>query len=964
MIKKIIENTVFAFLLLVLAISISPVLPFKNVPRTYTVVSGSMEPTIKTGSIVLTTPVDPTTIMAGDIVAFTSPSNSKDTILHRIVDIKSTSPLRFQTKGDNNNTADAWDLMDVGILGKHVFAIPYIGHIAAFIRTPIGFGVLIVIPALLFIISQILNIKKYIKQEIDRQVKSKTVPLFFILSFLISSSMLFTGSIFANFYSTTSISQVTFSTKDFVAPPTPQLIAPTNNSYRNTVGLVMDWSDVGDYQNQHNPVYYIYQSSRNLSFSPLAYQSGRLTSSQIPAPGTPAGVYYWRVKACDSVDNCSAWTSPWKVTVDNQSPQVVINAPITSPTSGLVPIYITSIDTNPHHFWLVVENSSGVNVAGPGTTTQSSTLINHLAFNWDTTLLPDGLYTIKLEARDAAGNKTPNLSPVPSDPEVVGDSVDWITVYVGNDTQSPRSTITEGQADTQETHTFDISYSSSDLDIDYVKLCYSYNFGTDICGDTNNSPSGLFTFDSPFGDGLYSFYTIAYDLAGNIEDLKFYELDVQVDTKVPTTNVDLKSVTTSHALGQNLLTNGGFEQGMSGWVVDSLGGDHHIVSSGEDSLGDTFPSFSGDNMFILGDKDSLVDTTFDRIFQEIYLPQNLSSSLSFSYRAVSFDIVDNDYFSVDIASSSGEILENVLTTGSDELGGNSFIDDSGWVSLAHSLLRYAGQTIKVFFTQYNSNPDDTLKSWTYVDDIKVNSLDLRLGETLALDFDTHDTGSGILLPQGPSDLTVGENVVEYQNDDIATNVESTESVAVVVLPPVVINKIDSSGFIELYNNTTEDIDISSYKVNNIAVGSTVLPSHQSVQISVGYTETYILNDGDSDVDTSPQISPGDIWRRTPFGIGTWAKDGDSLDFNLVSRSSVNKVTLSVFNLSDSVDYEIIYNDQLNQQGIYGTISIVDGGSDRDFYLGTCSSGVCLPHAVSIGSTISVTIDGVTKYFNY
>jgi hypothetical protein len=181
---------------------------------------------------------------------------------------------------------------------------------------------------------------------------------------------------------------------------------------------------------------------------------------------------------------------------------------------------------------------------------------------------------------------------------------------------------------------------------------------------------------------------------------------------------------------------------------------------------------------------------------------------------------------------------------------------------------------------------------------------------------------------------------------------------------VVINKIDSSGFIELYNNTTEDIDISSYKVNNIAVGSTVLPSHQSVQISVGYTETYILNDGDSDVDTSPQISPGDIWRRTPFGIGTWAKDGDSLDFNLVSRSSVNKVTLSVFNLSDSVDYEIIYNDQLNQQGIYGTISIVDGGSDRDFYLGTCSSGVCLPHAVSIGSTISVTIDGVTKYFNY
>ncbi|PJA51231.1 signal peptidase I, partial [Candidatus Shapirobacteria bacterium CG_4_9_14_3_um_filter_36_12] len=118
MLKKIIENTIFIALIIILGISVSPALPFKNIPRTYVVVSGSMEPTIKTGSIVLTKPVNPKEIKVGDIVAFTSPSNSKDVILHRIFGIKSESPLRFSTKGDNNNPPDAWDLMDVGILGK------------------------------------------------------------------------------------------------------------------------------------------------------------------------------------------------------------------------------------------------------------------------------------------------------------------------------------------------------------------------------------------------------------------------------------------------------------------------------------------------------------------------------------------------------------------------------------------------------------------------------------------------------------------------------------------------------------------------------------------------------------------------------------------------------------------------------------------------------------------------------
>jgi len=246
MFKKVIENTIFIVLLVILGISVSPALPFKNIPRTYVVVSGSMEPTIKTGSIVLTKPVNPKEIKVGDIVAFTSPSNSKDVILHRIFGIKSESPLRFSTKGDNNNSPDAWDLMDVGILGKQVYAVPYIGHIAAFVRKPLGFGLIIVLPALLFIIFQILNIKKYIKEEIDKQVKSKTIPLmFFFLSMFSVSSLFFTTFALAKLTSTATVSGTIFSTKDF-APPVTILdsIPPNTNTSPLTITYTSDDSDI------------------------------------------------------------------------------------------------------------------------------------------------------------------------------------------------------------------------------------------------------------------------------------------------------------------------------------------------------------------------------------------------------------------------------------------------------------------------------------------------------------------------------------------------------------------------------------------------------------------------------------------------------------------------------------------------------------------------------------------------
>jgi hypothetical protein len=142
-------------------------------------------------------------------------------------------------------------------------------------------------------------------------------------------------------------------TYDFVvAPAVPTHVSPPDGSYRTTATqTLIDWSDVTD---PSLPVSYIYQSSTSTatnidgSFTTPAYTSGPLSVSQIATPGTPAGVYYWHVKAIDGAGNSSAWSSYWKITVDNTPP--VINRP---------PV-IQSVTANPSQLW--PPNNKPVNV--------------------------------------------------------------------------------------------------------------------------------------------------------------------------------------------------------------------------------------------------------------------------------------------------------------------------------------------------------------------------------------------------------------------------------------------------------------------------------------------------------------------------------------------------------------------------------------------------------------------------
>lgn len=106
----------------------------------YTVLSGSMEPTYHTGSLIYVKEVDPYTIEEGQAITFML---DEDTIAtHRVVEVlpdeEDPSVIRFRTKGDANDAADGTPVHYKNVIGTPVASIPYLGYVANYIQNPPG----------------------------------------------------------------------------------------------------------------------------------------------------------------------------------------------------------------------------------------------------------------------------------------------------------------------------------------------------------------------------------------------------------------------------------------------------------------------------------------------------------------------------------------------------------------------------------------------------------------------------------------------------------------------------------------------------------------------------------------------------------------------------------------------------------------------------------------------------------
>ncbi len=94
--------------------------------------SGSMQPAIDVGDIVVVQHVSPEELKVGDIVQYYSTEGY--TITHRIIEIRETEEGEvFITKGDANEIADAPFTAD-RVVGKVIFVIPKLGYIPLVMR--------------------------------------------------------------------------------------------------------------------------------------------------------------------------------------------------------------------------------------------------------------------------------------------------------------------------------------------------------------------------------------------------------------------------------------------------------------------------------------------------------------------------------------------------------------------------------------------------------------------------------------------------------------------------------------------------------------------------------------------------------------------------------------------------------------------------------------------------------------
>jgi len=94
------------------------------------VLSGSMQPALKVGGLVVIKPAEAQGIKIGDIISFKLPDIDTP-ICHRVVDIKEVDGQRFfQTKGDANEEPDLNLIPASNVTGEEVFFVPHVGRLA------------------------------------------------------------------------------------------------------------------------------------------------------------------------------------------------------------------------------------------------------------------------------------------------------------------------------------------------------------------------------------------------------------------------------------------------------------------------------------------------------------------------------------------------------------------------------------------------------------------------------------------------------------------------------------------------------------------------------------------------------------------------------------------------------------------------------------------------------------------
>jgi len=167
-------NLLIIFLIFLIASSIFTMVQAKLNPksipsflgyRPFTILSGSMQPLLEEGDMILVKPVEANSVEAGDVITFWT--QEEILVTHRVVDIvqQEDGGMGYKTKGDANEVEDHQLVAGEQLIGKLVLDIPKGGYVAEFVQTPKGIILCILLPFVLLVLSEVKAVRSFLRRR-------------------------------------------------------------------------------------------------------------------------------------------------------------------------------------------------------------------------------------------------------------------------------------------------------------------------------------------------------------------------------------------------------------------------------------------------------------------------------------------------------------------------------------------------------------------------------------------------------------------------------------------------------------------------------------------------------------------------------------------------------------------------------------------------------------------------------
>lgn len=138
----------------------------------FRVVTGSMEPEIEKGDLIVVKRTEPSEIAVGDVISFYSqdPELMGAVNTHRVTGIETDEgDYLFTTKGDANLIQDKYPVSASYLIGLVVFSSGLLGRVSRIIANPLVFVPLILLPLLVILLTNLTKTVRLAKEAVRRE---------------------------------------------------------------------------------------------------------------------------------------------------------------------------------------------------------------------------------------------------------------------------------------------------------------------------------------------------------------------------------------------------------------------------------------------------------------------------------------------------------------------------------------------------------------------------------------------------------------------------------------------------------------------------------------------------------------------------------------------------------------------------------------------------------------------------